>query len=68
MLRPIASRLTSVTTTGAVSKRNASALIGPATKHISSGEKYMLAGTMIACFLFTPVYVLSNMKNYKAPK
>lgn len=68
MLRPIASRLTNVTNTGAVLKRNASVVIGPPTKQISSAEKFFLAGTMISCLVATPVYILSNLKNYKAPK
>lgn len=68
MLRPIASRLTGVTNTGAVFKRNASVVIGPPTKHISPAEKYFLAGTMMVCLVFTPVYILSNLKKYKAPK
>ncbi|KAG4070376.1 hypothetical protein HA402_006518 [Bradysia odoriphaga] len=68
MLKPIASRLTSVTSTGAVFKRNVSVIIGPATKQIAPAEKYALAGTMICCFVATPVYILSNLKNYKGKK
>lgn len=68
MLRPIASRLTSVTNTGAVQKRNVSVVVGPATKHIPSGEKWALAATMMACFVATPAYILTNLKHYKAPK
>lgn len=68
MLKPIASRLTSVTNTGAVFKRNISVIIGPATKHISTAEKFALAGTMVTCLVATPVYVLSNLKHYKAKK
>lgn len=68
MIRPIASRLTCVTNTGAVLKRNVSVVVGPPTKHISAGEKYMLAGIMISCLVATPVYIMSNLKHYKAPK
>lgn len=68
MISPIASRLTVGRNFAAVVKRNTSVVVGPPTKHISAGEKYMLAGTMIACFLFTPAYILSNLKHYKAPK
>lgn len=68
MLRSSASRLTNVSTTGVVFKRNASVIVGPATKHISTVEKYTLAGAMMVGFVAYPVYILSNIKNYKANK
>lgn len=68
MLRPIATRLTSVNNAGAVLKRNVSVVIGPPTKQISFAEKFILAGTMISCLVATPVYILSNLKNYRAKK
>lgn len=68
MLRPIASRLTTVTNTGAVLKRNASVLFGPPTKRIGTVEKYVLAGTMMIALNAVPVYIMSNIKNYRAPK
>lgn len=68
MLRPIASRLVYTTNTGAVLKRYASVVGGPPTKRISTSEKYILAATMITCLVATPVYILSNLKHYRAPK
>ncbi len=70
MLRPIASRLSNTVSTvsGAVLKRNASVIVGPATKTIPTVEKYSLATLMMVGFLAYPVYILSNIKNYKANK
>lgn len=68
MLRSIASRLTTVSNTGVVLKRNSSVIVGPATKRISFVEKYTLAGIMMVGLLAYPVYMMSNIKYYKANK
>lgn len=60
--------LTNPSVAGVVFKRNASAMIGPATKHISPTEKYALASIMMVALVAYPVYITSNIKNYRAKK